>query len=58
METQYLIPESLRVALINYLAQKPFAEVSQVIPALQRLQKAPEPDANGLSTPSPYPYEE
>ncbi len=44
METQYLIPESLRVALVNYLAQKPFAEVSQVIPALQRLQKAPEPD--------------
>ena len=54
METQYLIPESLRVALINYLAQKPFAEVSQVIPALQRLQKAPEPDANGLSTAAPY----
>ena len=47
METQYLIPESLRVALINYLAQKPFAEVSQVIPALQRLQKAPEPEAMG-----------
>lgn len=41
---EYAIQEALRNALINYLAQRPYAEVHQAIQALQSLQKLPPVD--------------
>lgn len=38
----YLISEEVRVALINYLAKRPYDEVYQGILALNSLQPAPE----------------
>lgn len=35
---EYVITEALRNALINYLAQRPYAEVHAAVAALQGLQ--------------------
>jgi hypothetical protein len=37
---QYLLSEQLAQTLINYLAQKPFQEVYDLLVALQKLQPA------------------
>lgn len=39
---ELLIPLELAEAIANYLAQRPYAEVYQLIAALQQLQPAPE----------------
>jgi hypothetical protein len=39
-EKVFLIPESLGNAIINYLAEKPFREVGQMIQALTELKEA------------------
>lgn len=39
-EKQFLMPASLRDALLAYLSQKPFAEVADGIQALSNLKEA------------------
>ena len=42
----YLIPASLLQAIVNYLAQRPYAEVAQAMEALKTLPRhEPEPPA-------------
>lgn len=36
--TAYVLPAELRVALLTYLAQRPYHEVAQGVQALQALQ--------------------
>jgi len=38
-ESTYLIPASLLQALVNYLAQRPYAEVAQAMEALKALKR-------------------
>jgi hypothetical protein len=38
-EPTYLIPATLLQALVNYLAQRPYAEVAQAMDALKALQR-------------------
>lgn len=40
MEKMYLIPDSLRQALIEYMATRPYKEVAQGIVALSSLKPA------------------
>jgi hypothetical protein len=35
----YLIPASLLQAIVNYLAQRPYAEVAQAVDALKALKR-------------------
>jgi hypothetical protein len=45
-EPTYLIPASLLQAVVNYLAQRPYAEVAQAMDALKTLPRhEPEPPA-------------
>lgn len=37
----YLLPETVRDAVLNYLVQRPYAEVAQGVAALQRLEEVP-----------------
>lgn len=37
-EVTYLLPKSIRDALLNYLSSRPYIEVAQGIEALQSLQ--------------------
>lgn len=39
-EPSFLIPASLLQAVVNYLAQRPYAEVAQAIEALKGLKRA------------------
>lgn len=39
-EKQFLMPATLRDALLTYLSQKPFAEVAEGIQALSQLKEA------------------
>jgi len=38
----YKLPENIRTALIQYLAQRPWHEVQEVIPAIANLEKIEE----------------
>ena len=38
-ENNYLIPASLLQAIVNYLAQRPYAEVAQAMDALKTLPR-------------------
>ncbi len=40
---QFLIPEALAQALLNYMAEQPYKQVFQLVIALQTLKEAPEP---------------
>lgn len=54
MDTVYLLPDSIRQALIAYLSTKPYAEVAQGVAALQQLQPqpaAPAADAKPVNDP-------
>lgn len=42
MNNFYKIPEALLQALLQYLAQRPYAEVAQAIAELQKLEKVDE----------------
>jgi len=43
----FIIPEQVLVAAVNYLGTKPYSEVSQLIAALSQLQPVPEvPEVN------------
>ncbi len=45
-EPTYLIPASFLQAIVNYLAQRPYAEVAQAMDALKTLPRhEPEPPA-------------
>ncbi len=39
----YVLPEELRTALLQYLAQRPYQEVAQAIAALMKLQEIEPP---------------
>ena len=39
MERQFVIPESVLTALVNYLQTRPYAEVAQGIAAISRLEE-------------------
>lgn len=38
-EKQFLLPESLKAALVSYLSSRPFAEVKDGVIALENLQE-------------------
>ena len=37
-EKNFLLPESIKIPLLEYLARRPYNEVYQVVDAIQRLQ--------------------
>lgn len=41
MEQNLLIPQALAQAIVNYLAQQPYADVVNLVSAMTRLQPAP-----------------
>lgn len=43
VKEQFLIDAQLAQAILDYLAQRPYREVHQLIALLQRLEVAPEP---------------
>ena len=49
---QLVIPLATAEAVVNYLAQRPYIEVFQLIAALQQLQPQPSPE------PAPVPVKE
>lgn len=46
----FLISEDMAMTIIDYMSQRPWFEVQQLIPAIQRLQPAPEPEEIGSLT--------
>lgn len=42
---QYLIPENLAVAVLQYLGTRPYNEVSQMVELLRKLEPSPVIDA-------------
>lgn len=45
---QYLLPENIGQAVMNYLAQRPYAEVFHFVSALQALKEAPQPEEEAV----------
>lgn len=43
MTMNYIIPQALAQAILDYLAAHPYREVAVMVGALQQLQPAPEP---------------
>lgn len=47
------VPLPLAQRLVDYLATRPYAEVCELIPALQRCEPVPEPADPPAPTPAP-----
>ena len=47
------VPLPLARRLVDYLATRPYAEVCELIPALQRCEPVPEPAEGSAPTPDP-----